>query len=665
MRQIPSLAAAIALMAASVVAAADVPLAIDENPDPNIFETTITAAVTMIDLDGSGTMVEAWTFGGSRPGPEIRVKVGDQVIVHLENQLDFPTSIHWHGVEVNNASDGTSVTQAPVMPGQTFTYRFIAPRAGVFFYHPHMRPMNQVFKGMYGSFIVTDEIEATLTDLGVLPVRDKTLVLSDVTVAQPVGQNPVENYPADPGTPWAGPFEFPGNGFSPTPFELVESVPRDYDGMPSGGDPVPAGTIPFVAPPRECRDVPQVPCRTNEGILVLGNGQVPAPRVGTPDAPGEVNPAPDSMIVPAGRGVRLRLVNTAVQRYFRLRATDGAGNLLPLVRVGGEGGLLDVARLEGGVQGAYETKYDAGEIVLGPSQRADVVLIADTIEGDVITIWERDFERAGFGWSLTPTVPVAHIVVGPSDGGVDTLAAGDPLRTHKAINDPVENLAELAADDVFIDPSTLVNPQPGSTDLTIRLTNQAPGDLPYPSIDGVRGAFEGGEGAPPYQATTRWARIGDLLEITVRNETLSHHPWHHHGFSFQPLRLEDFDGKLLMAFPTEFVDVVDVPGFTQIVYRMRIEDRPQPDGATMGGAIGRWLFHCHLYHHAALGMIGELVVLPECDGDVNADGVIGRADLAMVLGAWNGSMVAADLNFDGVINASDLAILLANWGDCP
>ncbi len=644
--------------------AAEVPVAIDDNPDPDIFETTLVAEVKWLDIDGSGNLIEFWTFGGTVPAPEIRVKEGDQVIVHLENQLTRPTSIHWHGVEVNNPSDGTSVTQAPVMPGQSFTYRFTAPRPGTFYYHPHMKPMNQVFKGMYGSMVVTQDAEATLTKLGVIPQRQMTLVLSDVTVAKPAGENDFETFPSKSNLPWAGGEVFPGNSLSPTPIDLIELTPRTYDGLP-GGDPVAANTIPNIAPARDCRDYPEIPCRTNAGQLVLGNGRLPAGRAGSPASPGEVSPSPDSITIPSGRGIRLRLLNAAVERYFRLRATDSQGNLLPLVRIGGEGGLLDEARIEGGIQGSYNTKYDAGEIALGPSQRADVVLIADAPAGDVITIWTRDFERAGVGWTLVPTVPVMHLVVEKPDGGGDVIAAGTPLLTHPAVDEPLESLADLPVTAGFIDPSTLDSPQAGSTDQVIRLTNQMPDGPPYPSIDFVRGAFEGGgPTAPDYISTSRWARVGDLLELVVRNETFAHHPWHHHGFSFQPLRMEDFEGNVVMEYPTEFVDVVDVPGLMQVVYRIRLDDRVQGDGVTTGGAIGRWLFHCHLFHHALIGMITELVVVAPCTGDANADNTVDVQDLLILLESWGGRSAAADANLDGTVDTLDLLQMLNHWGAC-
>ena len=101
---------------------------------------------------------ELWTYNGSSPGPEIRVRVGETVKVRLFNNLEEPTSIHWHGIRIDNAMDGVSgLTQDPVPPGGTFEYDFVAPDAGTYWYHAHNKSWNQVGRGLYGPLIVEEE----------------------------------------------------------------------------------------------------------------------------------------------------------------------------------------------------------------------------------------------------------------------------------------------------------------------------------------------------------------------------------------------------------------------------------------------------------------------------------------------------------------------------
>ena len=137
-----------------------VPVIVDTNPDPNIVETTIVADEATVDI-GNGVMAHAQTFNGQLPAPAFNLKVGDTVIVHFENHLDHPTGIHWHGIELANASDGTPLTQNQVAPGGSFLYKFRVSRPGIYWYHPHHHAStNQVFKGLYGPIVITDPNEA-------------------------------------------------------------------------------------------------------------------------------------------------------------------------------------------------------------------------------------------------------------------------------------------------------------------------------------------------------------------------------------------------------------------------------------------------------------------------------------------------------------------------
>src|SRR4029077_19691583 len=104
------------------------------------------------------------------PGPIFRLKVGDTVIVHFENNIGHNTGIHWHGIELENAADGTPLTQNQVPPGGKYLYKFKVTRPGIFWYHPHHHSStNQVFKGLYGEIIVEDPNESSLIAAGTIP----------------------------------------------------------------------------------------------------------------------------------------------------------------------------------------------------------------------------------------------------------------------------------------------------------------------------------------------------------------------------------------------------------------------------------------------------------------------------------------------------------------
>lgn len=122
---------------------------------------------------------DLWLYNASTPGPEIRVKVGERVKVRLKNNLEEPTSIHWHGIRIANDMDGVSgLTQEPVQPGETFEYEFVALDAGTYWYHAHNKSWNQVARGLYGPLIVDEETPAFD------PEYDLTLVIDDWRLSQ-------------------------------------------------------------------------------------------------------------------------------------------------------------------------------------------------------------------------------------------------------------------------------------------------------------------------------------------------------------------------------------------------------------------------------------------------------------------------------------------------
>lgn len=99
-----------------------------------------------------------WSYDGQVPGPVIRARQGRTLRIEFENNLEEPTTVHWHGLRLPNAMDGVpELTQPPVQPGERFVYEFVPPDAGTFWYHPHVRSDVQVARGLYGALIVEEQ----------------------------------------------------------------------------------------------------------------------------------------------------------------------------------------------------------------------------------------------------------------------------------------------------------------------------------------------------------------------------------------------------------------------------------------------------------------------------------------------------------------------------
>jgi FtsP/CotA-like multicopper oxidase with cupredoxin domain len=146
----------------------------DLNPDPDIVEVNLVARLADVEV-APGKVVHSWTYNGGLPGPLIKARVGNRLIVHFKNELDEPTTVHWHGVRVPIEMDGVpEISQPPVKKGESFDYDFVVRDAALYWYHPHVMSAAQVGFGLYGPLLVEDPADG-------VGVEDQlTLVLSDI-----------------------------------------------------------------------------------------------------------------------------------------------------------------------------------------------------------------------------------------------------------------------------------------------------------------------------------------------------------------------------------------------------------------------------------------------------------------------------------------------------
>jgi FtsP/CotA-like multicopper oxidase with cupredoxin domain len=119
------------------------------------------------------TVVRMLGYNGSVPGPTLKVRQGAEVIVHVANHGDLDTTVHWHGLRLENKYDGVPhETQAPIPVGGAFTYRIQFPDAGLYWYHPHIREDYTQELGLYANLLVTP------ADPDYWPPADRDLVLT-------------------------------------------------------------------------------------------------------------------------------------------------------------------------------------------------------------------------------------------------------------------------------------------------------------------------------------------------------------------------------------------------------------------------------------------------------------------------------------------------------
>ncbi len=428
----------------------------DLNPDPDTLEIELRAYPEKLEIL-PGVLTEMWTYDGSVPGPLLRAKRGDRLIVHFENELPEPTTIHWHGLRVPASMDGTEAVQNPVLPGESFTYDFILLDAGTFWYHPHVNSGAQVGYGLYGPIVVDDPDDP-------LPHDDVVLVFSDLSLDED-GQLRAGDHNG-----WFG----------------------DYFGR--------------------------------EGAVLLVNGRVD-PHLG----------------IRPGLSQRWRIINAARSRFFGMTVPGGR-----MIRVGGDAGLSD-------------RPLPLEQLVLHPSERAEVIVNVDKTDETEIVVPFQDVDRFQTG------MPEA-------DRPLFTLELFDPVspRPNDDVPDQLSEFPALSLEGV------------ARRDIVLGETES--GDM---TVNGV--AFPGIEDTPHI------GYVGRAEVWSVKNETDYPHPFHLHGFSFRVLDVASEPWPV-----QEWKDTANIPPRSTLRFYVEYDERP-----------GLWMFHCHVLGHAKLGMMSLLDIRAE------------------------------------------------------
>ena len=157
------------------------PLLTDTNPDPAVFEGKLVVTTAPLTIDeGVATPAYVYRDGhaldrpATSPGPLIDVVEGTLVRITIENALDEPTTVHWHGLVLPIEMDGVpDMPNPPIASGESFTAEFIARHPALYWYHPHVRSDVQNERGLHGAFVIRPSTPDPV-------VVERVLVLDDI-----------------------------------------------------------------------------------------------------------------------------------------------------------------------------------------------------------------------------------------------------------------------------------------------------------------------------------------------------------------------------------------------------------------------------------------------------------------------------------------------------
>lgn len=276
--------------------------------------TSVALEAGVSEVDLGGVQVTTWTYNGELPGKEVRITRGDVLQASLSNRLPQPTTIHWHGLALRNDMDGVpELTQPQVAPDSGFTYDFVTPHAGTYWFHPHVGA--QLDRGLYAPLVVEDPADGNDYDTELVIVLDDWL----------------DGTGRDPDTVLA---DLKQNGMT-MDHDSGTTMPGMEHGAASGGDMAGMGG-----------GMPQ------SALLGGDAGDVVYPYV---LANGRIAAAPRSVNAKPGQRIRLRLINAAADTAFR---------------VGVPGVPLQVTHTDG----FPVTPRQAEAVLLGMGERIDAVL---------------------------------------------------------------------------------------------------------------------------------------------------------------------------------------------------------------------------------------------------------------------------------------------------
>jgi FtsP/CotA-like multicopper oxidase with cupredoxin domain len=595
---------------------------------------------------------------GTVPGPLVRANVGDIVNIKVTNQIEAAVNyvdslmekiiVHWHGIEMANAFDGTPVTQFPIEKDDSYTYRFQIVRSGIFWYHPHFNSLIQNVLGLQGGIVCEDAEFTTLRDAQIIPHEDRTFVISLYDIgfqSSTDSDNSVDDVASttittDATTVYMKDFDkLTGSGITNN---WGDSVVVNGKALPVDGHSS-TGANAF----NTWNNLP------TSNTVISGAAAV----------------AP--ITVTASEGLGFYLINSGLHRYYRIKAILAnsdtgieSGQRLDLWRIGGEGGLLHHARKEDGSMGGFHHQpisertagkatagFGESEMLLPNSARTFIaVRIPDNAANNsVLYIVANGFNTVPAGWAdNSPTdmiiakfqvvddgSPPLYTIDDLAGAGTGSPGSGTTLLAHDDVGKQLENLTDTVIHGIAavgevpvtshpeadieagILASGFVVPATVQTDYVITL--DASGGGGGPKINDLSVHFDATGPTQELKDNTKYLIKGELVEFTVENTSQVDHPWHQHGFSFQPIQIE-LIGNPTLTTPDvlyvwdhlEFVDVFTIPAYHKLTYRFRVEDRPFIDDANnfyYGGVNGRWLAHCHIFKHAHMGMMSSMVVM--------------------------------------------------------
>ncbi|OWL86794.1 copper resistance system multicopper oxidase [Halopseudomonas aestusnigri] len=519
--------------------------------------------VDEVTIDTGDFRKQGIGYNGASPGPVLRFREGEDVTIHVTNNLDEPTSVHWHGLILPYQMDGVPGLSYPgIAPGETFTYRFPITQSGTYWFHSHSG--FQEPDGAYGAIIIEPN--------GREPFRYDREYVVQLTDKHPHSGDRIMRNLKTSADYYNRQQQTVGDFWRDTREQGLAATLKDR---------LMWGDMRMMS-----SDIEDV-----QGFTGLINGKGPEQNWTGLFKPGE--------------RVRLRLINSSAMTYFDVRLPG-----LKMTVVQADGNNVQPVTVD--------------ELRIGVAETYDVIV--QPKEDRAYTVFAESMGRSGFARGtlapregmlgeipeLRPAPLLTMADMGMAHAGMDhgSMSHGDMAdMDDSGINhDDMAGMdhgsmsqgraAELPADPFYAEGSGLVpqayndgrflsyadlraqkplyEERKPTREIELRLTGNM--ERYTWSINGIKESD-----AEPIRL-----QYGERVRFKFVNETMMTHPMHLHGmWSILDVGAGQWN-------PVKHVISV-APGTT--VYMETEVDAP-----------GKWAFHCHLSYHAAAGMFRTVIV---------------------------------------------------------